>query len=141
MGRQEEDFLQPMITEPSGQKKDFLSLPAKISANWNCHSSVSEKPLYFKLSVSPMNSVYSSPPNFLLPSFNRVLFSFLCGSTQHVTHGCRLQTAILGWPWTHFCWRYNWQSICFKSHSSHTSLWFLKYEADGQQQHQQHLGL
>lgn len=113
LGRQEEDFLQRMmITEPNGQKKDFLFLPAKISANWNCHSSVNEKPLYFKFSVSPMNSVYGSLPNSLLPSLNRVLFSLLCGNLHVTHHGCRLQTAILGWPWTHFCWRNTWQSPC-----------------------------
>ena len=111
LGRQEEDFLQPMmIIEPNGQKKDFLFLPGKISASWNYHSSVNEKPLYFKLSVSPVNSVYYSPLSFLCRSFNRVLFSLLCGNLHVSNHGCRLQMAILGWPRTHFCWWNNWQS-------------------------------
>ena len=48
-----------MIVEPNRRKKDFLFLPARAQLVRDCHNSANEKPLYFKLSIPPMDSLFT----------------------------------------------------------------------------------
>lgn len=46
-----------MIAELNGKKKGLLFLPARAQPVRDCHSLANEKPLYFKLSILPVDSL------------------------------------------------------------------------------------
>ena len=92
------------------------SCPERAQPMRKCHNSANEKPLDFRLSIPPLDSVHSSLPNFLSPQ--RELSLHFCGLFSHASHGGRTQIAILFklklicrtqiyHKHTHFCWKNN----------------------------------